>query len=229
MEATVLVMPKSQEEKSEKRERGSGRIWQRGPFYWIQYYDAHGRQVRESLHSDTLTVARRLLKRRLGQKEAGLLPDRTANRVAVQDLADIFLLDYKNNGKSLRWANHCWDDLKPFFWGNEGNARHDRRYFPLYRKAAKEQSQQRDHKQGTLMPSEDVHSRDTMHTRKGSTPSNLSGAPKRKQPPEWICRGRSVSETLRQLQRTVASCIPRSCVQFWIPGRRTPKDASAPD
>ena len=99
----------------DKRERGSGRIWQRGPFYWIQYYDAHGRQVRESSHSATREVAKRLLKRRLGEREAGLLPDRTANRVTVENLADIFLLDYRNNGKSIRWANDCWDDLKPFF------------------------------------------------------------------------------------------------------------------
>ena len=115
MQTSVLLMPTVEKEKAEKRERGAGRIWQRGSFYWIQYYDSHGRQVRESSHSGTLEVAKRLLKRRLGQKEAGFLPDRTANRVTIQDLADIFLLDYKNNGKSIRWANDCWDDLKPFF------------------------------------------------------------------------------------------------------------------
>jgi len=117
MEGAALKVVEMQptSEKYEKRERGSGRIWRRGPFYWIQYYDAHGRQIRESTRSATEQVAKRLLKRRLGEREAGLLPDRTANRVAVQDLAAIFLLDYKNNGKSLRWANDCWDDLEPFF------------------------------------------------------------------------------------------------------------------
>ena len=104
-------------EKKEKRERGEGRIWLRGPFYWIQYYDQHGRQVRESSHSGTEQVAKRLLKRRLGEREAGLLPDRASQRVTVDDLSEIFMLDYRNNGKSIRWAKDCWDDLKRSFSG----------------------------------------------------------------------------------------------------------------
>jgi len=102
-------------EKRTRRERGAGRIWRRGTFFWIQYYDQHGRQVRESAHSGTLEVAKRLLKRRLGEREAGLLPDRTAHRVTVDDLAQSFLQDYRNNGKNLRWAEKCWNHLKPTF------------------------------------------------------------------------------------------------------------------
>lgn len=97
------------------RERGEERYWQRGPVWWIQYYDSHGKQVRESSHSRTEQVAKRLLKRRLAQREADLLPDRAAQSVTVADLAEIFLLDYGNNGKSIRWANDCWYDLRPFF------------------------------------------------------------------------------------------------------------------
>jgi integrase len=105
------------EMKKEKRSRGSGRIWKRGAFLWVQFYDQHGRQRRESSHSAVLQVAERLLKRRTGESAAGLLLDPKSNRVSVDDLAQSFLLDYRNNGKSIRWANDCWDDLKPFFGG----------------------------------------------------------------------------------------------------------------
>jgi len=60
--------------KSKKRERGTGRIWQIGRVWWVQFYDATGRQRRESSHSKTYKVAEKLLQRRLGEKEAGLLP-----------------------------------------------------------------------------------------------------------------------------------------------------------
>jgi integrase len=98
-----------------KRERGSGRIWKRGAFYWIQYYDQHGRQVRESSHSPTEQVAKRLLRRRLAEKEAGLLPDRAAHRITIEELADAFLQDYKNNAKNIAWAQKCWGHLKGRF------------------------------------------------------------------------------------------------------------------
>ena len=98
MEGAVVVAPKVEKEKRE-----NPNIWLRGRFYWIQYYDSHGRQIRESSHSETLQVAKRLLKRRQGEKEAGLLPDAAAKRYKVQDLADAFLLYYQDK-KSLRWA-----------------------------------------------------------------------------------------------------------------------------
>lgn len=109
----AVLEPK--EEKKERRERGSGRIWQRGAFWWIQYYDQHGRQIRESSHSATWQVASRLLKRRLGEAEAGLLPDPKSKRVTVADLAESFLQDYRVNAKNIRWAEKCWNHLKPTF------------------------------------------------------------------------------------------------------------------
>jgi len=102
-------------EKKERRERGTGRIWKRGETYWIQFYDQHGRQIRESTGSSVLQVAERKLRRRLGEAEAGLLPDLKATRVTVADLAESFLQDFRVNGKNIRWAEKCWNHLKPTF------------------------------------------------------------------------------------------------------------------
>jgi len=52
---------------------GKGRLFKRGRVWWIQYY-AHGRQVRESSHSDKKVVAEKLLMRRLVEADAGALP-----------------------------------------------------------------------------------------------------------------------------------------------------------
>lgn len=62
MENTLVV---------EKENRPEPNIWKRGPYFWIQYYDAHGRQIREGSHSATLQVAKRLFKRRQGETETG--------------------------------------------------------------------------------------------------------------------------------------------------------------
>lgn len=105
------------EPQKEKRSRGSGRIWKRGAFFWVQFYDHHGRQIRESSHSSVFQVADRLLKRRLGESAAGLLLDPRSNRVTVDDLAQTFLLDFRNNGKDVAWAEKCWNHLKPTFAG----------------------------------------------------------------------------------------------------------------
>jgi integrase len=111
MEGAVLKL-EAVELKKDKREEPN--IWKRGRFYWIQYYDQHGRQVKESSRSETLQVARRLLKRRQGEKEAGLLSDPAAKRYKVQDLADAFLRYYQDK-KSLRWAKGCCNNLMPVF------------------------------------------------------------------------------------------------------------------
>jgi hypothetical protein len=47
--------------------RGMGRIYRRGTTFWIQY-SHRGRIFRESSHSDRETVARKLLKKRLGAR-----------------------------------------------------------------------------------------------------------------------------------------------------------------
>jgi integrase len=79
-----------------RRERGSGRIWRMGRIWWIQFY-VNGRQVRESSGSGTLEVAKRLLKRRLGEKEAGIIEPARAARVTYEQMRDALLADYATN------------------------------------------------------------------------------------------------------------------------------------
>jgi hypothetical protein len=74
----------------EKRERGTGRIWQMGRIWWVQFYDATGRQRRESSRSTTKKVAEKLLARRLGEKEAGSLPSHRARGLTYASLRDAY-------------------------------------------------------------------------------------------------------------------------------------------
>lgn len=84
-----------------RRKRGEGRLWQIGRIWWVQYY-ARGRQFRESSRSEKLAVAERLLKRRLGEAEAGLAPAPRAARLTYQEMRDALYNDYRiNNRKSL--------------------------------------------------------------------------------------------------------------------------------
>jgi len=93
-----------------RRKRGEGRIFKpkfrdkktrefrESPDWWIQYY-SRGRQVRESSHSENEAVAERLLRRRLGEAGAGILPPPRAERVRYEGLRDALLADYQTNGR----------------------------------------------------------------------------------------------------------------------------------
>src|SRR5690348_6836441 len=85
-------------ERKSRRERGEGRVWQIGKIWWIQYY-VHGRQVRESSKSKTKTVAERLLRRRLGELAAGVLPPPRSQRVKYEDLRAALMAEYQSNGR----------------------------------------------------------------------------------------------------------------------------------
>jgi integrase len=50
--------------------RGMGRIFKRGPVYWIAY-SYRGKEHRESSHSDNESQARKLLKKRIGETSTG--------------------------------------------------------------------------------------------------------------------------------------------------------------
>lgn len=90
------------QEKRERRQRGEGRIWQIGRIWWIQYY-AHGRQVRESSHSDVKQVAKHLLGDRLTEVRNGISPAVKLGQVKYEHLRDALFADYRNNKrKSLR-------------------------------------------------------------------------------------------------------------------------------
>jgi hypothetical protein len=52
--------------------RGMGRIFQRGSIYWIAFYH-RGKEHRESSKSANESVARKLLKQRIGEAGQGKL------------------------------------------------------------------------------------------------------------------------------------------------------------
>jgi integrase len=88
-------------ESKPRRERGTGRVWQIGRIWYIQFY-CRGRQIRESSHSEKKGVAERFLRRRLGESAAGQLPGPRVERVKYEEIRDALYADYKaNNRKSL--------------------------------------------------------------------------------------------------------------------------------
>ena len=100
----VLEMPApqpAQEQKKEKarRDRGTGRVYQRGNTWWIAYH-VRGIKVRESSHSSKKTVAIELLKTKLveAQQNGYVAPARLTYDQLRESLYD----DYETRGhKSL--------------------------------------------------------------------------------------------------------------------------------
>lgn len=88
----------TQAEGNEKkhRERGTGRVWRIGKIYYIQFY-SHGRQIRESSHSEKLAVAERKLRRRIGEVAAGQYVGPQADRIRYEELRDALYADYQTN------------------------------------------------------------------------------------------------------------------------------------
>ena len=104
------------EVKKPQRDRGSGRLWQIGNRWWFQYYDSSGRQIRESSKSEKKIVAEKLLMRRLGEKEAGLLSSPKKARVTVDELYQDELEFLAKSRKDIGWVQSCWElRLKEFF------------------------------------------------------------------------------------------------------------------
>jgi integrase len=86
--------------KKPRRERGTGRIWQIGDIWYIQYY-VNGRQVRKSSGSTSETFAKKLLQKRLGEAAAGT--HRELRRLKYDDLRRGFFDEYETQKrKSLR-------------------------------------------------------------------------------------------------------------------------------
>ena len=81
--------------------RGMGRIFQRGPVYWIAYYH-RGNEYRESTHSENDKVALKLLKKRFGEIGRGRLIGPQEEKVTFEDMAADLERDYTINGKEKR-------------------------------------------------------------------------------------------------------------------------------
>jgi integrase len=88
--------------------RGQGRIYERGGRFWIAYYH-RGRQIRESVlkvtGKNTQRAAETLLRERTRDAGTARFVGPVAERVAFDDLASLYLTDYRlNRRRSLRDA-----------------------------------------------------------------------------------------------------------------------------
>ncbi len=81
-----------------KRLRGMGRIFKRGPVYWIAY-SYRGREYRETSRSTRERDAVRLLKRRLGEIGHGRLVGPIEERLTVEEVLRDLEVDYRIRGR----------------------------------------------------------------------------------------------------------------------------------
>lgn len=66
--------------------------------YWIKFYQ-EGQPKRESVGSDSITEARKLLKLREGQAIEGKVPDLKIQKTTIGKLADLYERDYTSHGR----------------------------------------------------------------------------------------------------------------------------------
>lgn len=96
------------------RERGEGRIYQRGKIYWIQYC-RRGRVYRETSHSADRRDALKLLRKRLAEIATGRhAPD--AERVRLADLTGMIEDDYRLNAqRSVDRVQRAFRHVREYF------------------------------------------------------------------------------------------------------------------
>jgi len=94
-----------------------GSTYKRGDIFWIKYY-RHGKPYRESTHTNKITKAQKLLKKREGEIAEGKLPGFYFDKVTFNQLAEDFLTDYRINVRdTLSKAERSVKYLKEFFGG----------------------------------------------------------------------------------------------------------------
>ena len=94
---------------------GLGRVYKRGPVFWIAYY-YRGKEYRESSHSETEGQAKKLLKKRLGEVGRGRLIGPIEEKVTFEEMSQDLLRDYEINGmRSLSAARLSVRHLRAFF------------------------------------------------------------------------------------------------------------------
>ena len=94
--------------------RGIGRVFKRGPAWWIAFYH-RGAEIRQSSHSESEAQARKLLKKRLGEINSGrFTPDE--DRLTFEDMVRDLVNDYQVNGRrSLKTVLYYIPHLRGFF------------------------------------------------------------------------------------------------------------------
>jgi integrase len=78
--------------------RGNGRLFQRGPVWWVAYYN-RGQEIRESSKSTDKRKVEKLIRERLRKAGTPEFIGPAAERLGFEDLAAMFLTDYRVNGK----------------------------------------------------------------------------------------------------------------------------------
>jgi integrase len=82
--------------------RGDGRVFKRGPVWWIAY-SSNGQESRESSRSPRRSEARMLLTQRLAQRDQGTLPSAGSRTVRLSTLLEALVTDLAlRNVASLR-------------------------------------------------------------------------------------------------------------------------------
>jgi integrase len=104
-------------EKKLRGKRGQGSVYlpSNSRNYWIKFSVA-GRVVQQSANTEKKREAENFLKDEILKYSNGdAVPD---GKVSVDSLYDVLLADYRINGKTIEWAERCWNvHLKPFFGG----------------------------------------------------------------------------------------------------------------
>src|SRR5512143_3029946 len=94
-----------------------GSIYKRGEVFWIKYY-RNGKPYRESSHSDKITHAQCLLRKREGEISEGKRPGIHIDTVTYDELAEDFLTDYRINMRdTIDKAERLVRHLKKTFEG----------------------------------------------------------------------------------------------------------------
>lgn len=103
--------------KKPRRARGEGSIYTMGRFLWISYRGLDGKRHAESTKSTNLTVARAMLRKRVGAIESGVPITPKMGRQTFVDAGDALLQEYRNQGRrSLGEAERrLKKHLLPFF------------------------------------------------------------------------------------------------------------------
>ena len=95
--------------------RGLGRLFKRGSVWWIAYYH-RGKEYRESSDSESESQAKKLLKKRLGEINAGKFIGPSEDRWTFEDMVNDLGNDYRvNNRRSLATAQYHVRHLREFF------------------------------------------------------------------------------------------------------------------
>lgn len=96
-----------------KRSYGEGRVFLNGNLWWISYC-INGKERRESSRSTSRAEAKKLLRRRLGEKDEGKLIITNQHKVKFDNLIELLLLNHEVNGRTETVKFHV-KHLRRFF------------------------------------------------------------------------------------------------------------------